>query len=44
MLSLSNINQVDVIAAFNTISRCLDELLNIDNPYFKLIPEITSVK
>ena len=35
MLSLSNNNQADIIEAFNSTSRYLDDLLNIDNPYFK---------
>ena len=34
MLSLSDINQADVVEAFNSTSRYLDDLLNIDNPYF----------
>ena len=33
MTSLSNDNQSDIIKAFNSTSRCLDDLLNIDNPY-----------
>ena len=28
-------NQTDIIEAFNSASRYLDDLLNIDNPYFK---------
>ena len=28
-------NQTDIIEAFNSTSRYLDELLNIDNPYFE---------
>ena len=32
---INNDNQVDVIEAFNTTSRYLDDLLNIDNPYFE---------
>ena len=32
---LSSDNQVDVINAFNSTSRYLDDLLNIDNPYFE---------
>ena len=28
-------NQADVIKAFNATSRYLDDLLNIDNPYFE---------
>ena len=35
MLSLSNKNQTDIIEAFNSTSRYLDDLLNIDNPYFE---------
>ena len=33
MLSLSDNNQADVIEPFNSTSRYLDDLLNIDNPY-----------
>ena len=35
MTSLSNDNQADIFAAFNSTSRYLDDLLNIDNPYFE---------
>ena len=35
MDSLNHDNQADVIEAFNSTSRYLDELLNIDNPYFE---------
>ena len=35
MLSLSDHNQTDIIEAFNSTSRYLDDLLNIDNPYFE---------
>ena len=35
MDSLNHDNQADVIAAFNSTSRYLDDLLNIDNPYFE---------
>ena len=35
MLSLSDINQADVVEAFNSTSRYLDDLLYIDNPYFQ---------
>ena len=35
MLSLSDNNQTDTIEAFNSTSRYLDDLLNIDNPYFE---------
>ena len=34
MLSLSDDKQVDVIDAFNTTSRYLDDNLNINNAYF----------
>ena len=34
MLSLSDNYQTDIIEAFNSTSRYLDDLLNIDNPYF----------
>ena len=37
MLSLSDNNQTDIIEAFNSTSRYLDDLLNIDNAYFKLM-------
>ena len=35
MLSLSDNNQTYIIEAFNSTSRYLDDLLNIDNPYFE---------
>ena len=35
MLSLSDNNQSDVVEAFNSTSRYLDDLLTIDNPYFE---------
>ena len=35
MDSLNNDNQADVIEAFNSTSRYLDDLLNIGNPYFE---------
>ena len=35
MLSLSDNNQTDIIEAFNSTSRYLDDLLNNDNPYFE---------
>ena len=35
MLSLSDNNQADIIEAFNSTSRYLDDLLTIDNPYFE---------
>ena len=35
MLSLSDNNQTDNIEAFNSTSRYLDDLININNPYFE---------
>ena len=35
MDSLNHEYQADVIEAFNSTSRYLDDLLNIDTPYFK---------
>ena len=35
ILSLSDNNQADVVEALNSTSRYLDDLLNIDNPYFE---------
>ena len=35
MLSLSDNNQTDIIEAFNSISRYLEDLIHIDNPYFE---------
>ena len=35
MLSLSNNYRADVVEAFNSTSRYLDNLLNIDKPYFE---------
>ena len=35
MLSLANNIQTDIIEAFNSTSRYLDDLLYIDNPYFE---------
>ena len=35
MLSLSDNNQTDIIEAFNSTSRYLDDLLNIDKSYFE---------
>ena len=34
-MHLSDINQTDIIGAFNSTSRYLDDLLNIDNPYLE---------
>ena len=38
MMSLSDDNQADIIDAYNTTSRYLDGILNIDNIYFDSIP------
>ena len=35
MTSLSDVKQAEIIEAFKSTSRYLDELLNIDNPYFE---------
>ena len=35
MTSLSDIKQAEIIEAFKSASRYLDDLLNIDNPYFE---------
>ena len=35
MTSLSNVKQAEIIEAFKTTSRYLDDLLNIDNRYFE---------
>ena len=35
MKNLSNDNQADIIKAFNSTSKYLDDLLKIDNPYFE---------
>ena len=37
MLALSDNTQTDIIEAFNSTSRYLDDLLNIDHPYFEQI-------
>ena len=35
MLSLSDSDKTDIMEAFNSTSRYLDDLLNMDNPYFE---------
>ena len=35
MFCLSDNNQIDIIEAFNSTSRYLDDFFNIDNPYFE---------
>ena len=35
MMSLSDVKQAEIIEAFKSASRYLDDLLNIDNPYFE---------
>ena len=45
MKSLSRENQADIIEAFNSTSRYLDDLLNIDNIYFdKMVDRIYPTK
>ena len=41
MMSLSDDKQADIIDVFNTTSKCLDDILHIDNVYFdNLISQI----
>ena len=41
MMSLSDDKQADIIDVFNTASKCLDDILHIDNVYFdNLISQI----
>ena len=35
IMSLSDVKQAEIIEAFQSTSRYLDDLLNIDNPYFE---------
>ena len=35
MTSLSDVKQAEIIEAFKSVSRYLDDLLNIGNPYFE---------
>ena len=43
MMPLSDCTPADVIEAFNSTSRYLDDLLNIDNPYFEgMVSQILS--
>ena len=35
MTSLSDVKQAEIIEAFKSTSRYLDDLLNVDNPYFE---------
>ena len=37
MVSLSDDKQADIIGAFNTTFRYLDDILNINNVYFDII-------
>ena len=37
MTSLSDVKQAEIIEAFKSTSRYLDDLLNIDNPYFEVM-------
>ena len=42
MMSLSDDKQADVIDAFNTTSRYLDDILNIDNAYFDNMVKVST--
>ena len=45
LLSLSGNYQSDVVEAFNSTSRYLDDLLNIDNLYFaQMVSQIYSIE
>ena len=44
MLSLSKDNQSDVIEAFNSTSRYLDDLLNIDNNFFDALSTVFTLQ
>ena len=35
MMSLSDVKQAEIIKTFNSTTRYLDGILNIDNPYFE---------
>ena len=35
MMSPSDVKQAEIINAFNSTSRYLDDIINIDNPYFE---------
>ena len=43
MLSLSDNNQTDIIEVFKSTSRYLDDLLNIDNPYFEQMVHVGQI-
>lgn len=44
MLSVSDQNQAEIIAALISTSRYLGDLLNIDNPYFEGIVNQTTIE
>ena len=45
LLSLSDNNPADVVEAFNSTSKYLNDLLNIDNPYFEqMVSQIYSTE
>ena len=45
MFSLSDNYQTDIIEAFNSTFRYIDDLLNIDNPYFEqMVDQIYSTE
>ena len=39
-MSLSDVKQAEIVEAFNSTSRYLDDLLNIDNPYLGMVNRI----
>ena len=41
--SLSDVKQYEIIEAFNSASRYLDDLFNIDNPYFEGIVKVNRI-
>ena len=43
MKDLSNDNHADIIKAFNSTSRYLDDLLNIGNPYFEGMVKLNQI-
>ena len=43
IFSFSDKNQAGVVEAFNSTSRYLDDLLNIDNPYFEQMIHVSQI-
>ena len=44
MVSLTDNNQADIVEAFNSTPRYLDDLFNIDNPYFAMVSQIYPIE